>query len=672
MPNALYSSAEAFCIEVSELQAGDKKKRCSQILPSLPNLVHAVGDLILVVRHLTNTQTQEIIGAISGRLPSLVNSPTDLIALLKSDLTNEKKLFIIHALTVIPIKTMTQFHLVMKQLESESEKKDLCKAIYLRGQLLSLIHQRSDLEQIGVYLDEKDNAQLTEQYKRRALTYYETKEMAHVLGLADSPGTVSKWRENMDLTAANQSSKERFKKLSKYQQHHIGEDINLEKRNFFADDYSRLTQHGAYQGFHKIWDCQTPAEAHAFTFYQIRDGEKIHLIYVNRGRSYLDDPYAPHENVLVFTMNPDEVESAVKNISQNGNKLSREFFSQAISNDLMKYKNIELTNVMRKSSQKVSNCSIANSNIGWHIMLASSEMQTKSPPPDFKTAYEATKPDYKRYRKLDRAVALNQLISVALSSGVYKSDQEFIADLRSVMFKLYSKHLRNEKSGEQDITFVLQHLNQGSTENLVFLYYALKNECFNSGVWPTHQTQHECMRFLWAKEIHQLLLQDAPSDEKYQTFMLLIEDDLKIMRAGLVRQLFNGATDIPKSILQDKEVFKLIIETLEQSHQSLTESAFKETVQKIYQVFPEISSVLINKWPHVLTGTAATIALETETTKLSYSIPAEQTKEKLQTHTHVEGPDTFKSRFCRLVEVSTEKQRADQEILPPKNGLDAK
>lgn len=114
---------------------------------------------------------------------------------------------------------------------------------------------------------------------------------------------------------------------------------------------------------------------HNFTFHVVKEKDKTHLIYVNRGRSAFETDQSnnnPTTKVYTFTQEQQKEMLAISQdlhtalISSDRAVISK-FINQPA---LMQYENHNLSNVMNKSHQKTGNCGFANLNFSWHLKLA--------------------------------------------------------------------------------------------------------------------------------------------------------------------------------------------------------------------------------------------------------------------------------------------------------------
>ncbi|MCX7114585.1 MAG: hypothetical protein NTW08_01525 [Gammaproteobacteria bacterium] len=207
-----------------------------------------------------------------------------------------------------------------------------------------------------------------------------------------------------------------------------------------------LQTHGDFQGIHAQW------EDHAFSFHLINDGEKTHLIYVNRGQRHELAAYGDPK-VLVFTLNDQKTLQEVTTELLDALKTARRStISKFIHDRLMPFKNTTLSEKITKSHQKVGNCTVANANIAWHFELASRLMK-RQPELSFSEAYAQTKPLYKTMRMEDRATIFCDLITQPLES----KETQAIA-IREIMKKMVQKDLSTP--GRESVRFLLSRLHE--------------------------------------------------------------------------------------------------------------------------------------------------------------------------------------------------------------------
>lgn len=149
---------------------------------------------------------------------------------------------------------------------------------------------------------------------------------------------------------------------------------------------------------------------HGFTVTLFKERDNIHFIYVNRGSKTEELGGVKDENVMVYTLKNDAegkdflTGAGVIFDTQDRHQISI-FFNL---DEVKEKKNRELTAAFAKSSQKVGNCNIANSNMTWHFALADHYLK-EHPEITLKDAFVATQPHYKAMRKRDRLAAFHQL-----------------------------------------------------------------------------------------------------------------------------------------------------------------------------------------------------------------------------------------------------------------------
>jgi hypothetical protein len=250
-----------------------------------------------------------------------------------------------------------------------------------------------------------------------------------------------------------------------------------------------LNHHGSIASLMCGW------EHHVFSFNFIRDGEATHIIYVNRGAvlelaAHTDPP------VLVFTLpNTENLHDLIGKLLKSLQTDKRAVISRCIRDDLNSYFNQNASTLLKKSSQKVGNCAIANANILWHFRLASEQMK-QNDHLSFMVAYQQTLPAYKVMRMKDRADAFCDLI-LHLKNII--SEADYYHALKTIMIKMYKKELASPE--KKVITYLLNTLLSQNSDSLVELYDVVTSESF----LPKCNTELVPIQLKWEQEIGRLL-----------------------------------------------------------------------------------------------------------------------------------------------------------------------
>lgn len=213
-----------------------------------------------------------------------------------------------------------------------------------------------------------------------------------------------------------------------------------------ADFYEPIRQHGDLQSIKTGWN------KHGFTFHLIKEDNKWHLIYVNRGERH-ENANQNEPSVTVFTFADAKkmslyVDTLIE-ILRTEQKTSISQYLTLISS----YKNQELSSELKKSEHKVGNCAAANSNITWHFALAAADMKKNKV--SFSQAYKNTKPVYKNMRMEDRAKAFCDLMTKPELELVR---QKALSQTMKKMARKDRKIAAKKKSGKDTIPFLVDRL----------------------------------------------------------------------------------------------------------------------------------------------------------------------------------------------------------------------
>ncbi|KTD04045.1 hypothetical protein Lgee_0288 [Legionella geestiana] len=234
------------------------------------------------------------------------------------------------------------------------------------------------------------------------------REMAHVLGLRDHPSFFAPSNEGYLTRLACRSSRRRFARLTDGGTLRI-RAVDDVSSHAIVEALQALT-HGDYASYIADWCHLSPfsrenfGTGHCITFHMVRDNHQVHFVYVNRGEPA--DSLACFEEqrrVRVYTVDIKKADAFAKIMArafQSGFKAIGRF----LVNNHHEI-NEEATFSLAKSPQKVGNCSFANTNISWHIALASTLMKN-NPQKHFVEAMLESRPQYHALRMLDRVHAI--------------------------------------------------------------------------------------------------------------------------------------------------------------------------------------------------------------------------------------------------------------------------
>ncbi len=266
------------------------------------------------------------------------------------------------------------------------------------------------------------------------------KEMSHILGLENNPffsvgdNPHLTGNEGWFRTPAVDSIRQRYKRLNADLKSNINfEYLSSSWRTTIPTKIADLS-HGGYIGLSAGWT------GHAYTLHAVKEGNRTHFIYVNRGqRHYNLNPDKPKNyqdpinTVLVFSIENEKAKNFAREMIGAANSANRRM---EVSKFLHRHKakvNHTLSQVLRKKNQKVGNCTVANSNIAWHFQLASDYM--KKHHTSFEVAYNQTKEVYRDMRVQDRIEAFHYLLK---HKHAY-SEQAYFYNYMLVVNKLVGK-----------------------------------------------------------------------------------------------------------------------------------------------------------------------------------------------------------------------------------------
>lgn len=294
---------------------------------------------------------------------------------------------------------------------------------------------------------------------------FEIKKVGLVLGLS------GRAFEREYTSIANRWTKDRFSDLVANHEPLAFHQVSNYKKS--ADFSEPIKKHGDLQGVHAEW------KGHSFSFHLIKDGEQTHLIYVNRGRRHelAGKNEAP---VSVFTFKTQEhankVVSSLMDVLKTEDKST---ISHFIHHTLEPNKNNVLSKQLRKSNQKVGNCTIANANIAWHLTLASRNMKQKKC--SFSEAYTATKVAYKNMRMEDRAKSFCDLVT--------KSELRAASSHKEGVLQILNKMAAKDRAalGRQTVRFLVDRLYERDPNACLHFFKELSQSMHHSLPHQTYQ-----------------------------------------------------------------------------------------------------------------------------------------------------------------------------------------
>jgi hypothetical protein len=239
--------------------------------------------------------------------------------------------------------------------------------------------------------------------------YFKYKEVSHVLGLKNNSylfgDSLLNENEGWNIQDAVKSIQDRYKKLTGKQDKEIAyENINKSTKDEFSKKIVALNQ-GGYYG---VGTSLTTGmlSRHAVSLHAIKDKEGTHFVYVNRGSRPVIGGKVD-TSVRVFTVPDDKLKDFSKEIHAAFASGSPQQISDFIKNN-ESYSTPPVK--LKKTDQKVGNCSIANSNIAWHFQLASDYLKDH-PEQTYDDALDKTKGEYKELRVQDRIEAFKALLA---------------------------------------------------------------------------------------------------------------------------------------------------------------------------------------------------------------------------------------------------------------------
>gem|GEM_PF-5625675 len=254
-------------------------------------------------------------------------------------------------------------------------------------------------------------------------------EMAHVLGLEDNPLMLVSKNTGWKLSSALSSLQNRYKDLKSKPDSNLNFGlVSAQSSQNIVKAISKMS-HGEYVGFASNWwslgfsgllNGKGLKSNHAYSLHAVKEGEKTHFIYVNRGERHYEKAGSKDEQtaaaVMVFSIDDNDVEGFTRKMLGAAKSFDpRTNMSKFLQQHRGKI-NPDLSKLLEKKDQKTENCTVANSNIAWHFQLASDAMrQSAQNTPDnlksFAEAYVETKNLYKKMRVKDRVEAFKYLLN---------------------------------------------------------------------------------------------------------------------------------------------------------------------------------------------------------------------------------------------------------------------
>ena len=306
-------------------------------------------------------------------------------------------------------------------------------------------------------------------------------EMAHILGLQDNPlMLVSKntgWRPPLALN----SLQSRYKDLKP------NPDSNLNFGLVSADSSQTIAKaisnmsHGDYVGFASGWwtldfsrfiSGKGLRSGHAYSLHAVKEGEKTHFIYVNRGQRHYDMGGSKEDEnadaVMVFSVDNNDAEGFARKMMDAAKSFNPRINMSKFLHQHQDKINPDLSKLLGKKDQKTGNCTVANSNIAWHFQLASDAMRQSAGDDSehlksFADAYAETKSIYKQMRVNDRVEAFKYLLndkSSYLSNGAY---------FYNCMQALEKFAIKDQKKNANHIRSLVNSANKETLNNLINL-----------------------------------------------------------------------------------------------------------------------------------------------------------------------------------------------------------
>jgi hypothetical protein len=290
------------------------------------------------------------------------------------------------------------------------------------------------------------------------------KEVAHVLGLEDNP-FINIWNNTgWNISDAIASIKNRYQALKPEPNSKLAfKLLSSQSPKGFSKNIKNLSE-GEYLGLSTHWvsfNALKGVSSHAYTLHTIKEKNKTHFIYVNRGqRHYTSNKKTYRNTVTVFSIDnheaPHFAEEMIKAADAEGDgRTNMSLFLQKQEKKI----NPHLSKLLSKKDQKTGNCTVANSNIAWHFQLASDYM--KKHQTSFEGAYDKTKELYKDMRLRDRVAAFNQLLNTSGSYGAYRS---YFYNYIQGLHKLTLKDFRDN---EHHIEFLVKSIKPKILDRLI-------------------------------------------------------------------------------------------------------------------------------------------------------------------------------------------------------------
>jgi hypothetical protein len=298
--------------------------------------------------------------------------------------------------------------------------------------------------------------------------------MAHVLGLQDNPLMLVSKNTGWSVSSALSSLQSRYKDLNPTSGSNLNFGlVSAQSSSNIGKTISRMS-HGEYVGFASNWwrldfsgliNGRSLASGHAYSLHAVKEGEKTHFIYVNRGQRHYDKSGVQEDkksdSVMVFSVDNTDAEGFAREMMDAAKSFdSRTNISKFLHQHQDKI-NPELSKLLGKKNQKTGNCTIANSNIAWHFQLASEAMRQSARDgsdhqKSFADAYAETKSTYQKMRVKDRVEAFKYLLN---DKNSYLSDAAYSYNCMQALEKFAVKdqiknanHIQSLASSADDKT----------------------------------------------------------------------------------------------------------------------------------------------------------------------------------------------------------------------------
>lgn len=360
-------------------------------------------------------------------------------------------------------------------------------------------------------------------------------DIAHSLGLKG--GT----QEGMNPLVAYQKIKRDF--ASAYRKaYSLPPDAEIPSLSY--DEYSdaglslklaQVWEHGDLQGIKACW------QRHSISFFVLRDAHELHLIYVNKGQQHHETTRSNQTTtptVMVFTFEAHIADRHIRRLHQVIQTCDRDTISDFIFTLRQRYYNESASQILVKKQQKVGNCTIANSKIAWHMVLAAQQMK-QHPELRFVQAYVQTKPVYKRMCMEDRATQFCKLVIEDIKDFTPSTVEQ--SALEQTCEKMYFKDVAEPT--RQTILFLLTRLKSQDPSALVQLFNQLTLSL------PADQARL-AIKLAWATPIV-ALSEESTDNAFHQCLQTQITPEKKVVGQLVTRPVkANAATQAAEEMTQ--------------------------------------------------------------------------------------------------------------------------